>query len=377
MFEPEKLIQKYEKLNPGEARLSGIRYAIEQADFAKDYSYMLYFRYIYADSCGEYEDGLLRHIYYVFPEMLRLFEEHPDVLMPDFCYVTAEHAVWEIFYQVVNCGDYFYQISLSDMEQYLAKFKSFSLAYGYDLNSYYVSGARFYRDSDPQKSKELFEAYKQFNKDRHIVNATTIAFECEMEVCFGNVEKALEIIKPLMNGTYHDDWRLCCEYGRFFCYYMRIAPDMEKAGKFYRLMEKLRKKLRTSPLFFSDTVLYLTLTDFDAAWNFYKKGAYHEAKSTIPMQIIDFAAATVIMMKYLRKHGRDEVHLRFPKNVPYYRADGCYQTQELASCCDRQARDLCRRFDERNGTLENIDDYRNCLKAAKLWDEETGLIDLV
>lgn len=81
MFEPAKLIQEYEKLNPGEARLSGIRYAIEQADLAKDYSYMLYFRYMYANSCGEFEDGLLCHIYYVFPEMLRLFEEHPDVLM--------------------------------------------------------------------------------------------------------------------------------------------------------------------------------------------------------------------------------------------------------------------------------------------------------
>lgn len=371
MFEPEKLMQEYGKLNSGEARLSGIRYAIEQADLAKDYSYMLYFRYVYADSCGEYGDGLLRHIYYVFPEMLKLFEEHPDIQMPDCCYETAKYAVWRIFNQVIDCGDYFYQIPLSDMKQYLAKFKSFSLQHGYDLDTYYVSAARFYRDIDLQKSQKYFEAYKKFNKDRHIKNAETIAFECEMELCFGNLEKAQEIIKPLMEGKYHNDLRLCFEYGRFFYYYMNVKSDMENAGKFYRLMEKLRKKLRMAPIFFSSTVLYLLFTDFDAAWNFYKKEAYHEAKSTISLEHIDFATATVIMMKYLLKYGKKEVHLRFPKNVPYYREDGCYETEELAAYFDRQARELCHRFDERNGTLENINDYKNSLKVAKLWDEKT------
>lgn len=372
MFEPEKLIREYEKLNAGEARLSGIRYAIEQADLAKNYSYMLYFRYVYADSCGEYGDGLLRHIYYVFPEMLKLFEEHPDIQMPDCCYETAKYAVWRIFNQVVDCSDFFYQIPLSDMEQYFAKFKSFSLEYGYDLNSYYVSSARFYRDIDLQKSQEYFEAYKKFNKDRHIKNADTIAFECEMEICYGNVEKALTIIQPLMEGKYHNDLRLCYEYGRFFCHYLNVEQDMENAGKFYHLMEALRRKLHISPIFFSDTVLYLIFTDFDAAWNFYKKGAYHEAKSTVSLANIDFATATVIMMTYLLKSGRSEVHLRLPKNMPCYREDGCYQTQELAAYFDRQAREVCRRFDARNGTLDNINDYKNSLKIAKLWDEETG-----
>ena len=41
MFQPMQLIKEYQKLNYGEARLSGIREAIRQADLAKDYSYML------------------------------------------------------------------------------------------------------------------------------------------------------------------------------------------------------------------------------------------------------------------------------------------------------------------------------------------------
>lgn len=63
------------------------------------------------------------------------------------------------------------------------------------------------------------------------------------------------------------------------------------------------------------------------------------------------------------------MHLRLPKNAPYYREDGCYQTEELAVCFDRQARELCRLFDARNGTSDNIDDYKNSLKTARLWDD--------
>lgn len=376
MFEPEKLMQQYEKLHEGVAKLSGIRYAIEQADLAKDYGYMLYFRYVYADSCGQYGDGLLRHIFYVFPEMLKLFEDHPDILMPDCCYLTAEEAVWMVFSWLVDCGDYFYQIPLSDMEQYFEKFKSFSLEYGHNLDSYYVSSARFFFDVDKEKAMQSFEAYKKFNRERHIKNAETIAFECEMEVNFHHVDKALNIIKPLIEGKYQNDLRLCFEYGRFFCYYLIHGQDMEKAGQFYRLMEGLRKKLHMRPIVFGDTILYLVLTDFDSAWKFYKKEAFHQAQSTISLANIEFALSTVIIMKYLSKCGQDEVHLRFPNGFPYYKEDGCYQTNELAAYCDKEARELSARFDARNGNQEFMDDYKLRLTLANLWSDEAGLIDL-
>ena len=53
MFQPTELIQEYQKQNPGEARLSAIRQAIWQADLAKDYPYMLYFRCEYANASRE------------------------------------------------------------------------------------------------------------------------------------------------------------------------------------------------------------------------------------------------------------------------------------------------------------------------------------
>lgn len=366
MFEPDKLIHEYNKLNKGEAKLSGIRYAIDQADLARDYSYMLYFRYEYADSCGHFGDGLLRHIFYVFPEMLKIFEDNPDIQMPDCCYLTAKDAVWEVFSSLVDCGDYFYQISLSDMEQYFERFKSFSLEYGYSLSSYYVSYSRFFFDVDKEKALRSFKEYKSFNRARNIKNADTIAFECEMEVNFHNVDKALNILKPLMEGKYRNDFLLCYEYGRLQCYYLIYEQDLEKAGHFYKLMEELRKKLHMSPIIFGDTIFYLVLTDLDAAWKFYKKEAYHVSKSTIPLSNIDFALSSVIMMKYLSKNGHNEVHLNFSKKLPYYREDGCYKTKDLAEYFDREARDLSAKFDARNGNDEFMADYKLRLELAKL-----------
>lgn len=254
------------------------------------------------------------------------------------------------------------------MEHYFEKFKSFSLAYGHELDSYYLSYTRFFFDIDKEKARQSFEAYKKLNKKRHIKNAETIAFECEMEINFHHADKALNIIKPLIDGTYRDDLRLCFEYARFFSYYVIYGQDPEKAEHFFGLMEALRKKLRMPPIAFGDTILYLVLTDFDAAWRFYKKEAPHIANSTISLANIEFAISTVILMKYLSCSGHKEVHLRFPKTMPCYRADGCYQTEALAAYMDNEARDLSAKFDARNGNQEFMDDYKLHLKTAKLWD---------
>lgn len=370
MFEPLKLKEEYDKLGWGKARLSGIQYAINQADMAKDYSYMLYFRYEYANSCGEAYDGLLRNLYLVFPEMLKIFEEHPDIQMPDCCYLTAAGAVWDIFGDVVNCADFFYQIPLSDMEEYFRKFRSFSLEFGYSLKDYYVASARFYRAIDKKRAWESFEEYKKLMESKHILNANTIAFQCEMEVYYGNIDKGLEILKPLIEGKYYNDHDLVFEYGRiFYCYLIR-EPDIEKAKQYYELMEGLRKKLRIRPIFFMETILYLVLTDFDAAWKFYKKEAAFQAASTIPIFVEEFATGSVIMMGSLAKKGRKQIHIRFPNELSFYREDGCYDTRELAVYFDKEAREIANKFDIRNGNHEEMEEHKRCLTLAKLSFDE-------
>jgi len=145
MFQPKELIEEYQKLNPGEARLSGIREAIRQADLANDSSYMLYFRCAYANECSEDENGsFLFHLYLIFPELLALYEENPGIRLPGSSHEAASEAVMDIFSEMVCCADFFYQIPIGDMEKYLEKYKEFCLMHGYPLYNYYIASARLY-----------------------------------------------------------------------------------------------------------------------------------------------------------------------------------------------------------------------------------------
>ena len=145
MFQPKELIEEYQKLNPGEARLSGIREAIRQADLANDSSYMLYFRCAYANECSEDEnDSFLFHLYLIFPELLALYEETPGIRLPGSSHEAASEAVMDIFSEMVCCADFFYQIPIGDMEKYLEKYREFCLMHGYPLYDYYIASARLY-----------------------------------------------------------------------------------------------------------------------------------------------------------------------------------------------------------------------------------------
>lgn len=65
-----------------------------------------------------------------------------------------------------------------------------------------------------------------------------------------------------------------------------------------------------------------------------------------------------------------QVYLRFPNTLPCYREDGCYQTKELAEYFDREARDITDRFDKREGNHTYFEEYKDHMKAAKLWNNE-------
>lgn len=369
MFEPSRLINEYNKLDWGEARLSGIQYAIRQADLAMDYSYMLYFRYEYASSCGGYVDGLLRHIYLVFPEMLKIFDEHPDIKMPSCCYLTTVEVVMNTFIGVVDSAAYFYQISLDDMEMYFDRYKSLCLEYGYDLEDYYVAMARFYRKTDKERAWKSFESYRAYINKKHFKNPYTIDFECEMEIYYNNIEKALKMAKPFIEGEYQNTYEASFEFGRFLCYYMLNEHDIEKAGYYYERLVSLRKKLRKRPTFFIDELLYLILTDLNKAWNFYKKESPHQAVSTIPANILEFAIISAVFMKSLLKNEKKQIHIRFSNRLPYYKENGCYQVHELAEYFDKEARDIAGKFDARNGNRNWSDLYKQYMEAANVWEK--------
>lgn len=372
MFEPLKLIQNYDMAAPGKAKMSAIQSAIGQADLAKDYGYMLYFRYAYQVACEDYNDSsLLLYVYFIFPEMLKIFEEHPDTQMPDFCSLSAADAVESVFSAVIDGCDLFYQIPQADIEQYFNKYKSFCLEYGYDMRCYYQAAARYYRSFDKERALKNLEACRAYNRANNIKTSYSLLFELEMELYFDCWDKAVEIAKPLLNKEYGYDI-LIYVYTEFFSYCLLSEGITDKTTYYYDCLQKCIKKTRCScsDYFFIETTAYLVLTDLDAAWNFYKKEAPKIAENTVPAFYLEFSIASFIMMKSLENHGIHQVKIHFPGGLPCFRKDSCYQTKDVSRFFDQEWRSLCRKFDIRNGSTHVSDASLDYLKATKLWKAE-------
>lgn len=366
MFQPTELILEYQKLNPGEAQLSGIREAIRQADLAKDYSYMLYFRCEYANACrGNATDNLLLHVYLIFPEILKIFEEHPDIKMPDFHNMEAVDSVQDIFSVMISCADFFYQIPIPDMEKYLEKYKDFCQRYGYPLFDYYISCARLYRQTtDKKRAMQYLKEYKALCRASHRRDAFSLDFIGEMACWYDDLDTLLKVTK-MLERKYPGQDQLVFEYGRLlYCYAVR-RQDLEKAAPYYELLKRLCKKFRMHSPYFADTMVYLAATDRNAAWNFFLKEAPFQIITTVPLDKMEFSIGAEIMMRSLRKSGKKTVRLSLPGSQPWQREDGCYQTEELAEYFGQQAREIASKFDARNGNSHSIQEYELFLDAAK------------
>lgn len=362
MYQPQQLIEEYQNFAPGEAKLSAIRQAIQEADLAKDYSYMMYFRYDYACSC---EDNYLLYLYVIFPEILELFETHPEIQMPPDIGITAEEAVGEVFSRVIDCADFFYQISVPDMEQYLKKYHSFCLAYGYSLSVYHMASARLYRAAgDKEKAMHSLHEFRLMNRSKHLRNAETVAFEGEMACWYGDLENLLKAGK-LLETNYYDEYTLIFQYGRLVYHYAVRLHDTEHAEPYFKKMERIRKKHRWHSFYFADTIVYLVRTDLRAAWSFFKEEAPYQSLTYTPLDKMEFCTGAEIMMRALLKEGKKNARFRLPSKLSYYRPDGCYSIETLAEYYGREAQDISRKFDLRNGNDNSIKEYQMFLNAVK------------
>ena len=80
---------------------------------------------------------------------------------------------------------------------------------------------------------------------------------------------------------------------------------------------------------------------------------------------MEFCTGAEIMMRALLKEGKKNVRFRLPSKLPYYRPDGCYSIEMLAEYYGREAQDISRKFDLRNGNDNSIKEYQMFLDAVK------------
>ena len=169
----------------------------------------------------------------------------------------------------------------------------------------------------------------------------------------------------LLEKNFPNSEQLIYAYGRLlYCYAVR-RQDLGAAAPYYKMLHRLCKKFKMHSPYFSDTMVYLAQTDQNAAWNFFLKEAPYQIVTTVPLDKMEFSIGVEIMMRSLRKGGKETVRLSFPFSQPWQREDECYETEALAEYFGQAAREISAKFDARNGNNNYMEEYKMFLAAAK------------
>lgn len=346
MYDPKELIRAYEKLAHGSARISGIQYAVQQADLAKDYPYMVYFRQEQVDEGSQHGDN--RAVFFLLPEMLRIFKEHPQMASPPEYYGPAYRMLlFPLNYFLAKAFDY-YQISKEDMDLFFQEGKEFFLEHGEPLLTYYEYCADFYRAVDPALAVESYEAFKTCRKNGMFeCHACDADFEVDFELFLGNESAALTLAQPLFKR------KISCvntpgdTIGHFLSYYI-MQNNLVKAAHYAEmLLKELRLDMTRFP-FTGEILLVLAKTDVPKAWHFYKKYYLEMLENNNPYASFLFARGASVFWKAMSS--KKTVPLKMPGFHPLYREEGLYETELLKHYYEERAWELARKFDDRNGT---------------------------
>lgn len=362
MYNSDDLIREFMKLPRGRLRMEGIQYAITQADLAKDYPYMFYFRYKCTGEAVHCNNNAM-YFFLLVPEMQKLLDEHPDMEIPCSSSSAAEMLLWAYNNMLSKAVNY-YQIPLLDIESFLLDYKRIALKYGFPLLDYYENCTSVYECIDTELSMKNFEAFKRCRKK----DATT-CWSCDQksEIYYelflrGNEKRALKLAKPLYRPENACDNAPFAVLGYFMSFYLSLG-NMDEASVYYdRLQTALKQnKYKEKQFAVGDSLLFLAKTNPKKAWRFYKKQSPVMGTKDDPCTFFHFARGAATLMAALEGEGRETIPLSLPKDSSLYREDGCYATSLLRQYYENQTQEIARKFDQRNGT----DYYAKLLNGSR------------
>lgn len=369
-YEPERLKQIYDKAERGKARMDGIREAIVQADAHEDTPFRVYFRLQLCEESNFYGDSM--DMLVTFPQVLAIVDRYPDTPCTRYNNrVFANcmgHVLW-VYKWILNSCDEFYQIPMTDCENFFEDFKRRSLAYGYNLRPYYLCRYYFYNSMDlDEKARETFFAYESLPRDANCnckacERNASIGFYLDMD----DMEKAKELASDIENLSLRCNHDRMAAWLRLQRHYMNYYLDSERrafteAEKYCRLIE--RHMIKACEYQEWDSFLYCYAhTNMGKALQIYKNHWKEWEDERNPSS--EYYTCKNIM-RFFKKLGevrkRKTVKLQMEPSFPLYQENGQYEILSLYQYYYGRARKVAELFDARNGT----DSYCHWLeKAAK------------
>lgn len=204
---------------------------------------------------------------------------------------------------------------------------------------------------EAEKAREYLKLRNDTPRDRMSnCPACELDTEVELELIEGNYDKALTTANDLITK------KLTCGVMPLvtFCnltYYLAKGNDPRAAEYFAKAEEEFTdvEENDTSLLSnISDLMYYLIKNDRDRAWEYFQKYADWEIGAEDAISY-DFSR---IVLPLLKEGGMKKLDMS--TKLPYYNADGVYDSAELYSYYLQKAKEMAQKFDTRNKTNEFV-----------------------
>ena len=334
----QQMERNFKTLERGTARLNGIRDAIHEADSAQDLDWMFAFRYDYIEEsifCGDRYYAMI-----MFPEMLQLFDEHPE-LNENF---RIAYDMLIVFRWMVEAVQEFPQVSREEVDKYFRLYKRRLQEGGYSLNNYYMKRSFTYMHMDRDISVESYYRFLETPMDSlSDGKALCTDFMVEFNLYLGNEEKALALAKPILEGKLKDKVNLPHSTYHEFCQYYVQTKQFEKAVPY---MIPLEKKVDGDLYHMHHIGAILTLysrLDVEKGIRLFNRNYHLYLGSKNPWLKFYFISGAVHLFDSMVKNGMGTDLVKVPES-PILTAVTEGDTKKVAQILRREANELGKAF---------------------------------
>ncbi len=354
MFQADEWIHKINALDHGHARLAAMETAIQEADREQEHYWRILFRYEYVKESIFHDDNFKAIL--MFPQLLQIFDEHPE-LEDEFCDDVMQAFKWIL----ENIPDY-YQVSLEEIDRYYEEYLQRCNRYGLSLRVYYMKKSKQLLPIDRQAAQEAYAKFHECKRDANSdCEACEINFDSTFALELGNVEEAMKIAKPLLEGT-----KRCAEvphvtYGVLAKHYL-YEGNFDEAQYYGKLCEQYTK-LEAEFMTEIGTLMSLwSCVNVTTGWKILKSHIDHFVSCKNPAMRMAFATGAYHVLRKISEE-TDTVDSILLKALPVERGEDGYDITALCDYFYGVAEEQSRLLDQRNGTSYYMDQLKKPLPA--------------
>jgi hypothetical protein len=337
-----ELIDRSLDLREGDEKIMLLEEAVRLADTTRDVKLQYQARESFIEAA--YFGGVPEKALVAYAWCLAQFDRNPDLFWE-----------WKILWRykwMINVISDFPQISKEQIHEMLDDMERRFQRAGSGLRAVYKY--RYRMEKFFGNREQAIQFYEQAERMHQDDLTDCAACETDERVTYsfytGKDELALRQAEPLLNGL-----RRCRSvphrtYSKVLVPLLRLGRG-DEAWQYHRRGYQMIMSDRAMLDYLSEHLIFLTLYgDLRGAGQLLEKHYHWTEENTNVYERFMFYRAAWLFLEVAVEADKKRLSLSLPRSFPLYEAEGEYETARLREWFEGRARELARRFDERNGT---------------------------